>query len=48
MDLEDFARKLEASPFDIKVVTELCRSDTGGKVIRIYDPSGNLIEIREA
>ena len=44
-DIEGFAKKLEASEFDIEYVNELMEHSWGQKVIRFYDPDGNLIEV---
>ena len=33
-------------PFGVKFVTELTELDGGQKMVRFYDPSGNLIEVR--
>ena len=47
MDLEAFAAKLVSSSYDVKIATGLSKTEDGGQMMRIYDPSGNLIEIRE-
>ena len=44
-DIEGFVKKLEASEFEIEYVNELMEHSWGQKVIRFYDPDGNLIEI---
>ena len=44
-DIEGFAKKLEASEFEIEYVNELMEHSWGQKVIRFYDPDGNLIEV---
>ena len=44
-DIEGFAKKLEASEFVIEYVNELMEHSWGQKVIRFYDPDGNLIEV---
>ena len=44
-DIESFAKKLEASEFAIEHVNELMEHSWGQKVIRFYDPDGNLIEV---
>ena len=46
-DIDGFAAKLAERYGDIKCVTELTKQPDGSRVMRIYDPSGNLIEIRE-
>ena len=38
--------KLETYDFCLKYVTELMELDDGQKLVRFYDPSGNLIEVR--
>ncbi|HKM33868.1 MAG TPA: VOC family protein [Lachnospiraceae bacterium] len=44
-DIEGFAKKLEESEFVIEYVNELMTHSWGQKVIRFYDPDGNLIEV---
>lgn len=44
-DIEGFAKKLEESEFEIDYVNELMEHSWGQKVIRFYDPDGNLIEV---
>ena len=44
-DIEGFAKKLEESEFAIEYVNELMEHSWGQKVIRFYDPDGNLIEV---
>ncbi|MBP3467925.1 MAG: VOC family protein [Lachnospiraceae bacterium] len=44
-DIEGFIRKLEASEFDIEYVNEMMEHSWNQKVIRFYDPDGNLIEV---
>ena len=44
-DIEGFAKKLEESEFEIEYVNELMEHSWGQKVIRFYDPDGNLIEV---
>ena len=45
-DLEDFAKKLEATYPNITVVTPLTTLEWGQKIMRIQDLDKNLIEIR--
>lgn len=45
-DMESFIRKLEAFDFCLNYVTELTELERGQKLVRFYDPSGNLIEVR--
>lgn len=44
-DIEGFAKKLEASEFQIEYVNQMMEHSWGQKVIRFYDPDGNLIEV---
>lgn len=44
-DIEGFVKKLEESDFEIEYVNELMTHSWGQKVIRFYDPDGNLIEV---
>lgn len=44
-DIEGFARKLEAYKEPVKYVNRLMEHSWGQKVIRFYDPDGNLIEV---
>lgn len=44
-DLEAFAEKLEQYPEPIRYVNRLMKHSWGQKVIRFYDPDGNLIEV---
>lgn len=45
-DMEGFVKKLAESDFDIEFITELMTYDSGQKMVRFYDPDGNLIEVR--
>ena len=47
-DLDAFAKKLEASPYEIQYVNRLMEHDWGQRVIRFYDPDMHLIEIGES
>ncbi len=47
-DLDVFAEKLEASPYEIVYVNRLMEHDWGQRVIRFYDPDMHLIEIGES
>lgn len=47
-DLDAFAEKLEASPYEIVYVNRLMEHDWGQRVIRFYDPDMHLIEIGES
>ena len=44
-DIDAFAQKLEKLYPLTKYVSELMTHDWGQKVIRFYDPDGNLIEV---
>lgn len=44
-DIEAFVKKLEKSDFVIEYVNELMVHSWGQKVVRFYDPDGNLIEV---
>lgn len=44
-DLENFVKKLEDSNFEIEYVNRLMTHSWGQKVVRFYDPDGNLIEV---
>ena len=44
-DIEGSAKKLAESEFEIEYVNELMEHSWGQKVIRFYDPDGNLIEV---
>ena len=45
-DMDRFIRKLESYDFCLNYVTELTELNGGQKLVRFYDPSGNLIEVR--
>ena len=44
-DIEGFIEKLEKHYPDVKYVNRLMTHSWGQKVIRFYDPDGNLIEV---
>ena len=44
-DIERFVKKLEESDFEIEFVNKLMTHSWGQKVVRFYDPDGNLIEV---
>ncbi|MBE6038365.1 MAG: glyoxalase [Anaerofustis stercorihominis] len=44
-DIESFIEKLENSKYSIEYVNKLMTHSWGQKVIRFYDPDGNLIEV---
>lgn len=45
-DMEGFMKKLESYDCTIHYVTKIAELEGGQKVVRFYDPSGNLIEVR--
>ncbi len=44
-DIEGFAERLENYYPEVKYVNKLMTHSWGQKVIRFYDPDGNLIEV---
>jgi catechol 2,3-dioxygenase-like lactoylglutathione lyase family enzyme len=44
-DIDGFVKKLEESEFEIEIVSELMTHSWCQKVVRFYDPDGNLIEV---
>ena len=44
-DIEGFVKKLETLYPDVKYVNRLMTHSWGQKVVRFYDPDGNLIEV---
>ena len=44
-DIEGFVKKLEAYPEPIEYVNKLMTHSWGQRVVRFYDPDGNLIEV---
>ena len=44
-DIEAFAKKLEQYEIPVNYVNRLMEHSWGQKVIRFYDPDGNLIEV---
>lgn len=44
-DIEGFVKKLEESDFEIEYVNKLMTHSWHQKVVRFYDPDGNLIEV---
>ena len=45
VDIEGFVKKLEEYPEPIQYVNSLMEHSWGQKVVRFYDPDGNLIEV---
>ena len=46
MDMETFVKRLEEYGEEIRYVTPLTELPWGQKLVRFYDPDGNLIEMR--
>lgn len=47
-DMEAFEKRLSESGLEIEYVTRQGESEAERKLIRLYDPDGNLIEVGEA
>ena len=45
-DIKGIIEKLESGKYVVSYVTELMELEGGQKLVRFYDPSGNLIEVR--
>ena len=45
-DMEGFIKNFESYDFCLNYVTGLTELEGGQKLVRFYDPSGNLIEVR--
>ena len=45
-DIEGIIEKLESGRYVVSYVTELMELEGGQELVRFYDPSGNLIEVR--
>ena len=45
-DIEGIIEKLESGKYVVSYVTELMELEGGQKLVRFYDPSGHLIEVR--
>ncbi len=45
VDIEGFVRKLEMSYPEVRYVNRLMTHSWGQRVVRFYDPDGNLIEV---
>ena len=43
---EGVVKKLESGRYEVRYATALTELDGGQKLVRFYDPSGNLIEVR--
>lgn len=46
IDVEGIIAKYESGEYPVRYLTELMKLESGQKMVRLYDPSGNLIEIR--
>ena len=46
IDMETFVKRLEECGEEIRYVTPLTELPWGQKLVRFYDPDGNLIEVR--
>lgn len=44
-DIEGFVKKLESTYPDVRYVNRLMTHSWGQRVVRFYDPDGNLIEV---
>ena len=47
-ELEKFERKIEESGWEISFLNRLQTLENGQKMIRLHDPDGHIIEIRES
>ena len=45
-DIEGIIEKLESGKYVVSYVKDLMELEGGQKLVRFYDPSGNLIEVR--
>lgn len=45
-DVEGVVKKLGSGKYAFRYATELTELDGGQRLVRFYDPSGNLIEVR--
>lgn len=44
-NIDEFVKRLDESEYEIEYVCELMEHSWGQKVVRFYDPDGNLIEV---
>lgn len=44
-DMDNFLSKLKRSEFEIEYVSEVTSDESGRRIVRFYDPDGNLIEV---
>lgn len=47
VDLDDFAKKLEAYETAIRILAPQAENAWGRKMLRFYDPDGHIIEVAE-
>lgn len=47
-NIERILMKYESGKYPVRYLTQLTELESGQKMVRLYDPSGNLIEIRTA
>lgn len=45
-DIDEILIKYESGDYPVRYLTELTELEGGQKLVRFYDPSGNLIEVR--
>ena len=45
-DIDGLLAKYESGKYSVRYATELTELAGGQKLVRLYDPSGNLIEVR--
>lgn len=45
-NIEELLAKYESGDYKVKYLTPLTELEDGRKMVRFYDPSGNLIEVR--
>ena len=45
-DIDGLLAKYESGKYSVRYATELTEIAGGQKLVRLYDPSGNLIEVR--
>lgn len=46
MDMDSLIEKYESGAYEVRYLTRLTELENGQKMVRFYDPSGNLIEVR--
>lgn len=45
-DIDELITKYESGKYPVRYLNQLTELESGQKMVRLYDPSGNLIEIR--